>query len=272
MAIVRFKVLTLNEFQNWLANEPITRSIEVIQNHHTWKPDYKRFTGSNHVELLEAMHAAHIARGWEMIGQNITTFPDGKIGICRPFNRIPACIYKANEGDICIENLGNFDIDGDVMTVEQRDTIVALNAMLCIKLDLFPSIDEIVYHNWFDAETGEMVGSPNLAQKSCPGTNFFGGNTTEAAEENFLPLVRAKIGELNTSPNPKLNKNKIPRGLVISNDALNVRDAPNMTGKIVDKLQRGIQVGIYEEKSGWYRVDRLYNRWVAAKYIRKVNI
>jgi uncharacterized protein YgiM (DUF1202 family) len=57
---------------------------------------------------------------------------------------------------------------------------------------------------------------------------------------------------------------------VTSNDALNVRDAPNMTGKIVDKLQRGIQVGIYEEKSGWYRVDRLYNRWVAVKYIRKI--
>jgi hypothetical protein len=55
-----------------------------LQNHHTWRPGYAQFQGTNHIGLMESMRTSHITdRGWQDIGQNLTIFPDGQIGLCR---------------------------------------------------------------------------------------------------------------------------------------------------------------------------------------------
>src|SRR5262245_58386045 len=145
----KFIVMDINEFQQYIITLTVNRTITHIQEHHTWSPSYRNFNGVNHFEKLTGMEASHIQRGFNEIGQHITTFPDGKIGICRSMEKKPACIAFFNSGGICIENLGNFDTGHDVMTAEQRDTIIKVNALLCFKFKLTPGVATIVYHHWF---------------------------------------------------------------------------------------------------------------------------
>ncbi len=179
-----FLLFEKNDFGPWLAEQEINRKKKIIQNHHTWKPDYADFNGNNHFELLQSMRDHHVNnRGWDDIGQHVTTFPDGKIAACRSLKKDPACIRGHNIGAICIENLGNFDINKDQMKAEHKEAIIHANAILCKKFHIKPTLDTICYHHWF-------------ASKTCPGTDFFGGNTKQDAEEKIIPLIVAEIGIL----------------------------------------------------------------------------
>jgi hypothetical protein len=197
----QYMLMTREQFRNWLFKQNFKRKITIIQQHHTWSPSYRNFNGHNHFSLLEGMEEYHIKeRGFSNIAQNITTFPDGKIAVCRPFDHPPEGTIgaKANSIGLCIEHIGNFDKGHDVMTWNQKETIVYINALLCIKFGLTPSIDSITYHHWWNMKTGERVldNGPAPYVKSCPGTGFFGGNTTKSAKRYFYPLVVRKIKEL----------------------------------------------------------------------------
>jgi hypothetical protein len=84
------------------------------------------------------------------------------------------------------------------MTAEQRETIITVTALLMLKFGLTPSIDSITYHHWWDVNTGERVldNSEGHAVKTCPGTGFFGGNSTNSAKNHFYPLVSSKMQEI----------------------------------------------------------------------------
>lgn len=56
---------------------------------------------------------------------------------------------------------------------------------------------------------------------------------------------------------------EIKKGKVIAS-VLNVRKEPSSQSPIVKKLSNGEIVAIYEEKSGWYRIN---DGWVFAKYV-----
>ncbi|WP_052002388.1 N-acetylmuramoyl-L-alanine amidase [Halalkalibacter wakoensis] len=194
-------LMTREEFKNWLFNNEFTREISLIQQHHTWLPAYAQFKGNNHFQMLESMENFHKSEmGWNNIAQNITTFPDGKIAVSRPFNSAPEGTIgpKANANGLTIENIGNFDIGNDTMTAEQKETIVYLTALLCIKFGLTPSVDSITYHHWWHLKTKERVldNAQDYDVKTCPGTGFFGGNSTESAKKYFYPLVSQKIEQL----------------------------------------------------------------------------
>lgn len=188
-----FLILTIDEFKNWIATQKIKRTIKLIQNHHTAVPDYSNFKNTNHNQLLSSMERFHIKeRGFSQIAQNLTTFPDGKIAICRSLDRDPAGIKGANSGAICIEHFGNFDLNKDRMTTAHKNSILELNSILCFSFNLIPNTNTIVYHNWYDLDSGKRTnGRGNV--KSCPGTNFFGGNSVNAAETNFIPIITEKI-------------------------------------------------------------------------------
>ena len=85
----------------------------------------------------------------------------------------------------------NNDIDGDEMTKEQRRSILFVNAALCEVHGLEPNTETIVYHHWWTA-SGKRTDGVNAA-KSCPGTNFFGGNKVKNARENFIPLIKESM-------------------------------------------------------------------------------
>lgn len=194
----------LTEFKSWLEDQKVTRKITILQVHHTWMPNYKSFNGKNHFELLNSMRNSHKQRGFDDIAQQITTFPDGKIAysLGRPFDKAPAGIKGANLTGICIENVGNFDAGGDIMTDIHRTTIIGLYAVLAKKFNIPIDTDHIVYHHWYDLNTGKRIPDsiinkyagqsavPGYYTKTCPGTAFFGGNSVKAAQENFIPLIK----------------------------------------------------------------------------------
>lgn len=192
----KFLLLNLKEFEAWLTGLHLVRKIALVQNHHTWLPDYASLVKrpKSHFALLESMERSHLERGFNQIAQNLTTFQDGLVAVCRPFEVMPAGIKGANAKGICIEHVGNFDKGKDVMTTAHKNCIIRVNALLCKKFGLVPNTTSVVYHHWYDLTTGTRVPeSPNSNTKSCPGTNFFGGNTIAACQKNFIPLIKKII-------------------------------------------------------------------------------
>jgi hypothetical protein len=256
----------LNEFATWLAATPINRRIWLIQNHHTFIPNYSSFTGANHFALLIGMENAHLERGFAEIAQNLTTFPDGKIAICRSLDKIPAGIKGANTGGVCIENLGNFDRNRDPVTAAQRTCIVRLNALLCRRFRLTPNTDTLVYHHWWDLNTGQRTDGAGVT-KTCPGTAFFGGNRVEDARANFIPPIRRALALFSNIP----SGGPLPlRSAEVIADLLNVRERPAAAARRILQLTRGIQVNVYEDKDTWRRIQPEAQHWVSARFLREI--
>ncbi|MEI6767266.1 MAG: amidase [Bacteroidota bacterium] len=262
----RFKLMTVTEFGQWLEENTFSRVIKLVQNHHTYIPNYSHFKGNNQFASLEAMERFHIERGFSEIAQNLTIFPDGSVAVCRSFDKIPAGIKGANQYGICIENVGCFDIGGDTMTAAQRDAIIKVNAMLCRKFKLTPSPDTIVYHHWYDLVSGMRTGGTGTT-KSCPGTAFFGGNTINDALHNFLPLI---VNELKNSGTVIPVASQPQKTYEVTAYVLNVRSGPGVSNGIVKSLQKGTHVIAYEEKNGWCRIDAAQQQWVSKSYLLEV--
>lgn len=185
----KFKLLELREFEEWLHHFERKRQINMIQQHHTYIPAYKHFNGNNHFHLCESMEREHIKRGFDQIGQNITTFNDGTIMICRDLNIKPAGIKFQNSGAICIEHAGNFDKGKDILNETHRLTVIQVTKLLLEKFNIVPNKNNLVYHHWFDLNTGERIEEEGKGiKKSCPGSAFFGGNTIEDYNKYFLTL------------------------------------------------------------------------------------
>ncbi|HEX8576600.1 MAG TPA: SH3 domain-containing protein [Flavobacterium sp.] len=264
-----FTKMSVAEFENWIANLRIARTILKIQQHHTYIPSYIHFTGSNHFERQLAMKNYHVNQnGWQDIGQHFTIFPDGTILTGRSLEQSPACITNQNANSICIENFGNFDTNGDMMTPLQKDAIIAVTAALCKKLNLPVTSNAIVYHHWFRLDNGvRNNGSGN--NKSCPGTNFFGGNKVADFEQYFAPLVAAKLkGHLIKTANDTILKY-----VCVTADVLNIRTQPN-AGSPKAKERSGVAMGavlrVYKEKANWYKISGSLDHWVAGKYTTEV--
>ncbi|EOO24704.1 hypothetical protein IIU_06643 [Bacillus cereus VD133] len=204
----QFVLMTRDEFKDWIFNQKFIRKVNKIQLHHTYQPSYQQFNESNHFALLNGMKDYHVNEmKWSTISQQLTTFPDGKVAVGRSFNIPPEGSYglqnksamEAIESDsLAIENLGNFDVDNDKMTLEQRETIITVAALLMIKYGLTPSVDSITYHHWWDINSGERVLDDSAGHdvKTCPGTGFFGGNSTTSAKNIFYPLVTQKMQKI----------------------------------------------------------------------------
>ncbi|HWZ44027.1 MAG TPA: SH3 domain-containing protein [Candidatus Saccharimonadales bacterium] len=262
----KFILFDVAEFATFLSTLQTSRQVLLVQNHHTFIPSYSDFNGGNHFARLAAMEAAHLQRGFNEIAQNLTTFPDGTVAVCRPFDIAPAGIKGANSNGLCIENLGNFDAGHDVMTGPQRDCIIRVNALLCQRFGLMPGSNSIVFHHWYDLTTGQRTNGTGTT-KTCPGTGFFGGNSVGSAEANFIPLISRELANLpqaGATPGPEVLFN----AEVIA-DSLNVRSEPNATSPILAALARGAGVQVFEERDGWERIDPIESHWVKGSFLRK---
>lgn len=263
-----FTKMTPKEFETYLSKLKIARTIITVQEHHTYIPSYIHFNGNNHFELQKGMKNTHInINGWGDIGQNITIFPDGLIVTGRSFEKSPACIYGNNANAFCIENLGNFDKNADEMTDAQKNAIISVTSVLCKKFGLTPNTNTIVYHHWFNLSTGvRNNGSSN--NKSCPGTNFFGGNKVEDCKKNFIPSVSTKLKELTPA-----SSEKVLKYVTVIADTLNVRTgASSSNSKTKDREPAlfGAILRVYEEKNNWYKISSSSQHWVSSLYTKEV--
>ncbi|MEM0988610.1 MAG: N-acetylmuramoyl-L-alanine amidase [Pseudomonadota bacterium] len=144
-----FTRMTVDEFETWIAQQTVARTIVRVQQHHTYSPDYLLFETRDHFQLQKGMKNYHVGtNGWSDIGQHFSTFPDGMIVTGRGLNTTPACIYGANSKSICIEHVGNFDDGGDVMTEAHAETTIRMTAALLRRFGLGqPDKMNIVYHH-----------------------------------------------------------------------------------------------------------------------------
>ena len=188
-----FTLMTVAEFENWIASQRVTRGIQLVQLHHTWSPAYAQFNGSNHFTLQSNMKSYHLSIGYADIAQNLTIFPDGQVMTGRSLNTAPAGCVGANTNGICIENIGNFDVGGDTMTDAHKDAIVRVTAALLKKFGLSPE-SGVTYHAWW-TEGGTSLGTyiAGKSCKTCPGTAFFGGNTRASYDKCLKPLLMAAM-------------------------------------------------------------------------------
>lgn len=264
-----FTKMTIDEFGPWLNQQRVGRTILKIQQHHTWNPSYALFNGSNHFERQLGMKNSHVAdNGWMDIGQHFTIFPDGTILTGRSLESTPACIKGQNSNSICIENFGDFDLGRDIMRQEQKSSIVKVTAHLCRKFNLPINDFSIIYHHWYDLDSGRRNDS-NRNKKSCPGTNFFGGNKVSDCINNFLPLVSQALGQYN----PGDTVNHVIKYAVVTANKLNIRQGagtghPTVIGRT--PIDRGAIIRVYEENGGWLKISNSSSHWVFGNFTREV--
>ena len=240
----------INEFEKYLNNEKVTRKISRLQvhhmslpNYHTWDTTDKKIYKNNR-ELGRTKALDDFGKNkWRYkdcnnhyIAQHFNIFPNGKITTGRSLNSKPIGITGWNDYAICVEIYGDFD--KDIMTSSQRESVIALYALLCKKFNLKPSTNTIRAHCWFTSG-GTYLGDyyKNKSAKTCPGTNFMNfGNSRLAFINNFYPLIEKYLANHNTNKdtakNIKLVKN-------ISKEKLNIRSSPNWNGKIIATLNPG---------------------------------
>lgn len=256
----KFILLNISEFKTWLSQHTFRRKIHLIQIHHTWKPNYKSFK-NNYFSLLTGMEGAHLKRGMTQIAQNITIFPDGVIAICRPIDIAPAGIKGANSYGICIENIGNFD--SEVMNEAHKSALIQAVALLLKKFNLPANTNTVVYHHWYDLNSGLRLNGKG-STKTCPGSRFFGGNTVDAAQKYLIPLIAKQLNPSTPKPVMQVMNNK---GIVIAS-TLACLILPQNGAKSNGTLRIGAKLNIYGSMNGFYLVNKVTPQWVAAKYVK----
>lgn len=260
-------LMDATEFETWIASKQVARTVLYIQQHHTYIPNYSHFNGSNHFQQQQGMKNSHLALGWGDIAQHFSIFPDGKICTGRSLEWNPAGIYGFNNYAICIENVGYFDTGKDNMTTAQADSIVRVTAALCKRFSIPVNTDRIVYHHWFDLQTGARRNGQGVT-KTCPGTNFFGGNSVAAAQSSFLPLVQAKVNAAAATTNPA--PSAILKYGVVNAEGLRIRTGPDTSHTVINEAVNGAVVRIYEIKNGWYRISSGKQEWISGRYVADV--
>ena len=178
----KFILMNREELKVYIEGLKGCKTFTSIQQHHTASPAYKDVKNNN-IQLMKSMENYHVKNlKMSEIAQHFSTFPDGTICVGRPLTKDGGgFLSPLNKNSITIENVGNFDID--LMTEEQKQSIVFLNALLCKKFNIIPSTSTLIYHTW-------------VQNKSCPGTKWFGGNTKAAAEKYFIPLVKQSLEDM----------------------------------------------------------------------------
>ena len=252
-----FTKMSVNEFKSWLQKQG-NYNYTGIQIHHTASPSYKHFykaNGTHEDELTRQnnMKSFHVnTNGWDDIAQHFTIFPNGKIVTGRSLANTTAIGIRGwNYNKICIEIYGNFDHGQDVMTNEQKQAVIAVYGELCKKFGITPSISTIRCHAWFTAG-GSYLGDyvAGRSAKTCPGTNFMGfGNSREAIQNNFIPLVKNYMYGNSTSNTT--NNTTTSFTVRVTSDTLNIRKGPGISYGISGEIGKGEVYTIVETQNGW---------------------
>ena len=270
-----FTKMNVNEFKSWIQKQG-NYNYNGIQIHHTYSPSYANFykaNGTHEDELTRQrnMQSYHVnTNGWDDIAQHFTIFPNGAIVTGRSLSNTTAIGIRGwNYNKICIEIYGNFDKGGDVMTNEQKQAVIAVYGELCKKFNITPSVSTLRCHAWFTSG-GTYLGdySSSRSAKTCPGTNFMGfGNTREAIEKNFIPLVKNYISNRASSNSSAVATNYIVK---INTDSLNIRKGPGATYSIVGELGRGEAYTIVQTQNGWGKLKSGVG-WINLAYTKRVS-
>ena len=271
-----------SEIGPWLKKQSVTRKVTRLQVHHmglpsysTWEKTDKKVFSNPYFGRTESLDSygkstwgSKSANG-KYIAQHFNVFPDGKITTGRSLNSNPIGITGWNTNAICVEIYGNFDKGQDTMTAAQKEAVIALFGELCKRFNITPGADTIRYHAWFTSG-GTYLGDykAGKSRKTCPGTNFFGGNTMTKYKANFLPAIKKYIaGEKQQSKTETKAETKTefkPYIVRVTADTLNGRKGPGTSYSIETKLYEGTVVTIIAEDGKWIKAKMGY--WIHKDY------
>lgn len=152
--------LTIDDFAALLRASAarLTRKIDAVHVHHTWRPTRSQFKGHATVEAMRNVHMN--TNGWDDIAQHLTLDPMGFAWTGRNWNAPPASQKgkngNASAGPFMIEVVGDFDIGRDLLDGEQRAALIHVLRGLLTECGL--AADDIKFHR--------ALGS----SKTCPGS------------------------------------------------------------------------------------------------------
>lgn len=278
----------IDEFKEWLDKQRVKRKITRLQVHMMDKPDYttwkttdKKYYGEDR-ELGRTQSLDSYGKvTWNYsdghghyIAEHFNIFPNGKITTGRSLESTPIGIKGRNTNAICIEIYGCFDKGKDIMTNEQKDSVVAMYSLLADKFNIPKNSEGIRPHCWFTAGGTYLGGySSTKSAKTCPGTNFMGfGNTKKAFDEYFYPMIQEYKYKNKTEIEDKVVYNC--KAKVVCNEELNVRAARPKDGVLADikfTLPKDTVVQIGYSYEGWCSIytDNDYG-YVNKKYLELV--
>lgn len=170
-----FKKVSLEQFAGILERYQFTRAIDAVHMHHTWRPNHQQFKGHESIEAMWRYHTEH--NGWSDIAQHITIDPHGEIWLGRNWNAPPASATghngNAKAGPFMFELIGDFDVGQDRFEGAQRDSALAVIAMVQKLFDLPPG--SLKFHN-------------TMSGKTCPGSAINYQQTLEGVRQQRARL------------------------------------------------------------------------------------
>ena len=150
----------------------------------------------------------------------------------------------------------------------QKQAIVKITALLCKKFNLPVNTDSIIYHHWFRLDNGHRNNGVG-GTKSCPGTNFFGGNKVEDCETYFIPFVKQNME--GTEPIPI--ETQLQKYVMVTAFRLNVRTSHSSRSQIApgrDPVRMGSVLRVYDEHKSWLKISSSKGHWVYGRYTNDV--
>lgn len=141
--------MTVKEFSKWLRDQKVTRKVDEVILHHTWRPTKAQYRGK---ETIEGIRAHHKSQGWKDIGYHLLIAPDGEIWLGRPLNEVGAHTVGRNSRSVGVCLIGNFD--EEKLEEPQKGVAIAVLAALLQKFNL--TVKSLNFHR-------------DYAQKTCPG-------------------------------------------------------------------------------------------------------
>lgn len=151
-----FFKLSVDEFEVLLDSTTLSRKIDAVHLHHTWRPRHRDFKGAASVVAMWKFHTQD--QGWSDIAQHLTIDPEGSVWTGRHWDSPPASAKGFNgsplSGPFMIEIVGDFDAGQDPFEDPQRGAVLRVTSLLLEKFSLPTSV--IRFHN-------------EMSSKSCPG-------------------------------------------------------------------------------------------------------
>lgn len=262
-----YQVFELDAFKEFLIEERINRCVSNIVVEHTKKVKLFDYDEKKPINSLFDLDIHHRHLGYSSVCNHLVILPDGKVGVCRPFNDIPGGLPKNMSEDISVAVMG--DLDTETMPGIQQQSFLDVVAMLCRKFNFQPDYKHVNYANWYDISTGELdYHAENATRISSPGVNFFGGNSFANAQQEFFLLLGVKFKiHKNVSENSK--QYSIGK-VIVTSDKLRVRDESDVSGDTIDFIQRGTTLRIFERVDEWYKIDGAESRWVSSRFVSEI--
>jgi SH3-like domain-containing protein len=115
--------------------------------------------------------------------------------------------------------------------------------------------------------SGGQLGDGTKNNKSCPGTDFFGGNKVSDCQLNFLPLVSAQL------PLQQIATPELLKYVSVTASKLNIRSGADISNSRITgnaSASLGSVLRVYAEENGWYKISNSKEHWIASRYTQPV--